>query len=192
MGNMLPATVSAPRHPYVKHWKGSTFGKRPMAGVAARAGIARLTQSPATMGWRSGWFWQAAGRRFRNARRENNGRTHRCRAATRRPALSPLEQKRRGSATGACLGEYSRDQKHQNGQAYPCGGTNIGPCRGWRRVASSHSRRQWSSNGRCGTGGRRGRKCCARVLATTPPSRPHSPASDYAICSRSHPIMSRL
>ena len=28
MGNMLPATVSAPRHPYVKHWKGSTFGIR--------------------------------------------------------------------------------------------------------------------------------------------------------------------
>src|SRR5712692_4220874 len=47
---VLHATVSGQRHPYVKHWKGSTFGKRPMAGVAARAGIAQLRNRPPQWG----------------------------------------------------------------------------------------------------------------------------------------------
>ena len=64
MGNMLPATVSAPRHPYVKHWKGSTFGKRPMAGVAARAGIAHLRNRPQQWGGGAAGFGKRLGAGF--------------------------------------------------------------------------------------------------------------------------------
>src|SRR2546421_665090 len=36
------AVVSPGRHPYRKHWKQTTVGRRPVAGVAARAGVKTL------------------------------------------------------------------------------------------------------------------------------------------------------
>jgi hypothetical protein len=47
---ILQPAVSGQRHPYVKHWKRSTFGKRPAAGVAARAGVAQLRNRPRQWG----------------------------------------------------------------------------------------------------------------------------------------------
>ena len=47
---ILQPAVSGPNHPYVRHWKRSTFGKRPAAGVAARAGVAQLRNRPRQWG----------------------------------------------------------------------------------------------------------------------------------------------
>lgn len=38
------------RHPYRQHWKRATFGKRALAGVGARAGVAQLAHRPSKWG----------------------------------------------------------------------------------------------------------------------------------------------
>src|SRR5437773_3972293 len=58
---MLPAAVSGQRHPYLKHWKKSTFGKRPMAGVAGRAGVAQLRNRPRQYGGGAAGFGKRLG-----------------------------------------------------------------------------------------------------------------------------------
>src|SRR6266446_4026355 len=58
---MSSAVVSRERHPYVRHWKKSTFGKRPMAGVAGRAGIGQLRHSPRQYGSGAAGFGKRLG-----------------------------------------------------------------------------------------------------------------------------------
>src|SRR5437762_12669064 len=58
---MSSAVVSRQRHPYVRHWKKSTFGKRPMAGVAGRAGVAHLQNSPQQYGRGAAGFGKRLG-----------------------------------------------------------------------------------------------------------------------------------
>jgi len=62
--SMLHAAVSVQRHPYVKHWKGSTFGKRPIAGVAARAGVAHLRNRPPQWGGGAAGYGKRLGAGF--------------------------------------------------------------------------------------------------------------------------------
>src|SRR5262245_24225329 len=62
--SMLDAAVSGQRHPYVRHWKGSTFGKRPVAGVAARAGIAHLRNQPPQWGGGAAGYGKRLGAGF--------------------------------------------------------------------------------------------------------------------------------
>src|SRR5947209_6345526 len=39
-------TVQPRQHPYPQHWKQSTYGKKPVVGVAARAGVRQMTHHP--------------------------------------------------------------------------------------------------------------------------------------------------
>jgi hypothetical protein len=48
---MSRAAVPPPRHPYVKHWKKSTIGKRPVAGVVAGAGVGTLSKGGGASGF---------------------------------------------------------------------------------------------------------------------------------------------
>src|SRR5437588_9306959 len=57
----LHATVSSSRHPYVKHWKKSTVGKRATAGVAARAGVGQLRNRPRKWGTGASGFGKRLG-----------------------------------------------------------------------------------------------------------------------------------
>ena len=62
--SMLDAVVSGQRHPYVKHWKASTFGKLPVAGVAARAGLAHLRNRPPQWGGGAAGYGKRLGAGF--------------------------------------------------------------------------------------------------------------------------------
>ena len=61
---MLHAAVSRQRHPYLKHWKKSTFGKRATAGVAAGAGIGQLRNRPRQSGSGMAGFGKRLGTGF--------------------------------------------------------------------------------------------------------------------------------
>src|SRR5437899_2404191 len=58
---LLHAVVPAQRHPYVKHWKKSTIGKRPMAGVAGRATVGQLRNRPRQYGGGAAGFGKRLG-----------------------------------------------------------------------------------------------------------------------------------
>jgi hypothetical protein len=60
------ATVTQPRHahPYRDHWKHSTFGKRALGGVAARAGVGQLAGHPRNYGGGAGGFGKRLGAGF--------------------------------------------------------------------------------------------------------------------------------
>ena len=57
------AAVTPPRkaHPYRKDWEQSTFGKGPVAGVAARAGIGQLRGTPRNYGQGAAGFGKRLG-----------------------------------------------------------------------------------------------------------------------------------
>lgn len=48
--SMAPAVESPRSHPYRKHWKQKTVGKRPIAGVAARGGMKTITHGGGVAG----------------------------------------------------------------------------------------------------------------------------------------------
>jgi hypothetical protein len=52
------------RHPYQKHWKQSTFGKVPLGGVIARAGIGQLRGHPSSYGGGMAGFGKRLGAGF--------------------------------------------------------------------------------------------------------------------------------
>lgn len=58
------AVVSEARHPYVQHWKKSTFGKRAVAGVVGRAGVSQLTNHPRQWGRGPSGFGKRVGAGF--------------------------------------------------------------------------------------------------------------------------------
>lgn len=64
LGGMAQAVVSSHRHPYVQHWKHSTFGKRAVAGVVGRAGVGTLTNHPRKWGRGASGFGKRAGSGF--------------------------------------------------------------------------------------------------------------------------------
>src|ERR1700730_2366860 len=51
LASVSQAVVSGQRHPYVKHWKKSTIGKRPVAGVVAGAGVKTLRKGGGASGF---------------------------------------------------------------------------------------------------------------------------------------------
>jgi hypothetical protein len=55
------AVSTRQRHPYQQHWKRATFGKRAVAGVGARAGVAQLTHRPSKWGGGATGFGKRAG-----------------------------------------------------------------------------------------------------------------------------------
>jgi hypothetical protein len=55
------AATSEQRHPYVRHWKSSTFGKRSMGGVAVGAGVGTLRHSPRKWGGGAAGFGKRLG-----------------------------------------------------------------------------------------------------------------------------------
>jgi len=52
------------QHPYVKHWRQATFGKRAVAGVTARAGVNQLLHRPAKYGGGASGFGKRLGAGF--------------------------------------------------------------------------------------------------------------------------------
>ena len=51
LASMSQAVAPPQRHPYVKHWKKSTIGKRPVAGAVARAGVGTLRKGGGASGF---------------------------------------------------------------------------------------------------------------------------------------------
>jgi hypothetical protein len=64
LAHLLQAELPPPRHPYVQHWKKSTFGKLHMAGVAARAAVGQLRNSPEKWGGGAAGFGKRLGAGF--------------------------------------------------------------------------------------------------------------------------------
>ena len=58
------AAVSGQRHPYVKHWKKSTYGKRAVVGVVGRAGLGQATNHPQKWGRGASGFGKRVGSGF--------------------------------------------------------------------------------------------------------------------------------
>jgi hypothetical protein len=58
------AVVSSQRHPYVKHWKKSTYGKSAVAGVVGRAGVGQATNHPQKWGRGASGFGKRVGSGF--------------------------------------------------------------------------------------------------------------------------------
>ena len=62
--SILQAVDSGQRHPYVKQWKRSTFGKLPVARVAAGAGVAQIRNRPREWGRGAAGFGKRIGAGF--------------------------------------------------------------------------------------------------------------------------------
>jgi hypothetical protein len=62
--DMSPAVVSTQRHPYVQHWKHSTYGKGAAAGVVGRAGVGQITNHPQKWGRGASGFGKRVGSGF--------------------------------------------------------------------------------------------------------------------------------
>jgi hypothetical protein len=51
LASMAEGVAPAQRHPYVQHWKKSTYGKAPVAGVVARAGVGQVRKGGGASGF---------------------------------------------------------------------------------------------------------------------------------------------
>jgi hypothetical protein len=82
--SIVQAVVSGgQRHPYVKQWKRSTFGKGPVAGVAARAGFAQLRNRPRQWGGGAAGFGKRLGGGFS---------THAAKTTVEHAVAAPLHE----------------------------------------------------------------------------------------------------
>jgi hypothetical protein len=59
--SMVHAAVSRQRHPYVKHWKKSTYGKGAVARVGVGAGVAQMRHRPRNYGGGAAGFGKRLG-----------------------------------------------------------------------------------------------------------------------------------
>jgi hypothetical protein len=64
LAGISQAVVSGQRHPYVRHWKKSTFGKQAVAGVVGRAAVGQATNHPRQWGRGASGFGKRAGSGF--------------------------------------------------------------------------------------------------------------------------------